>query len=201
MKIISIAFTLFLIMNSLGLVPLVLALLKNVEPKMQRRILFREMLIALGIILVFNFLGELFFGWLNIKESIIQMAGGLILFLIAIRMIFPAPKKLEKGDDLELPFVVPIATPLVAGPSLLAAVMFYSREIDNTPTMLLAIFLSWLLTTLVFLIAPTLKRFIGEKGLIAFERLMGLLLTLIAVQMFLQGVAHFISHSLNTIPT
>lgn len=180
-------------MNSLGLVPLILALLKNAEPKLQRRILLREMFVALGIILAFNFLGDFFFNWLNISQSNIQMAGGLILFLIAIRMIFPGPKKIESSVPEELPFVVPIATPLVAGPSLLATIMFYAKE-NSTPKMLLAIFLAWIATTIIFLCAPTLKKFIGDKGLTAFERLMGLLLTLIAVQMFLQGLAQFIAH-------
>lgn len=201
MSIFSIAFTLFIIMNSIGLVPLILALLRNVEPKVQRRILLREMLVALGIILVFNFLGELFFSWLNIKESNIQMAGGLILFLIAIRMIFPNPKQMSSEEGQELPFIVPIATPLVAGPSLLAAVMFYAKEQDSVLAMLASIFIAWIASTIVFLLAPTLKKFIGDKGLIAFERLMGLLLTLIAVQMFLQGMAGFITHSLPPLAT
>lgn len=197
MSVISIAFTFFLIMNSLGLVPLILSLLKDETPKERRRVIIREMLIALVIILAFNFLGEVFFTWLNISESNIQMAGGLILFLIAIRMIFPGPKKMEHPEEpIEKPFVVPIATPLVAGPSLLASVMFYARQEQSILVMIYAILIAWSATLIIFLSSPLLKRVLTDKGLTALQRLMGLILTLIAVQMFLQGIARFITNTI-----
>lgn len=195
MTVVSIAFTLFLIMNSLGLIPLVLSLLKDKSAKEQRRVIFRELLIALAIIFFFNFLGEVFFGWLDIDSYTIQMAGGLILFIIAIRMIFPGPKKLEASAPQEEVFIVPIATPLVAGPSLLATVMVFAREEPSILVMVFAILIAWTLTTAILVSAPLLNRLLGDKGLTAFQRLMGLLLTLMAVQMFLHGISVFISTS------
>lgn len=192
----SIAFTLFLIMNSLGMAPAILVLLKHFDEKKQRKIILREMLIALLIIFLFNYLGEIFFQWLQVGETTIQMAGGLILFLIAINMIFPRSKKHETSEANVDPFIVPIATPLIAGPSLLATVMFYAHEEPSVLKMLLAILIAWAASTIVLLSAPFLKKIIGERGLNAFERLMGLILTLIAVQMFLEGLSGFLSHSL-----
>jgi len=191
----SIAFTLFLIMNSLGMAPAVLALLKNFDETKQRKIIFREMLIALLIILLFNYLGEVFFQWLQISESTIQMAGGLILFLIAIRMIFPGVKKAEEVQENIEPFIVPIATPLLAGPSLLATVMFYAHEESSLLNMLSAILIAWGVSAIILLSAPFLKKILGDRGLNAFERLMGLILTLIAVQMFLAGLSSFLTSS------
>lgn len=193
---VSIAFTLFLIMNSLGTAPIVLALLKSYDEKKQRAIIFREMWIALFIIFLFNYLGEVFFTWLEVSETSIQMAGGLILFLIALRMIFPGPKVAYDPTEKTDPYIVPIATPLIAGPSLLATVMFYAHEETSEFNMFAAILIAWALSTLILLSAPFLKKIIGEKGLNAFERLMGLILTLIAVQMFLQGLSTFYSQNL-----
>lgn len=195
MSVISIAFTLFLIMNSLGIVPAVLAMLKNVDQKRHSQVLLREMCFALIIILLFNFLGEVFFDWLHINESSIQMAGGLVLFLIAIKMIFPSIRKSEETVEDSDPFIVPIAIPLIAGPALLATVMFYAHEESNVFVMLAAIFIAWAASTAILMAAPFLKRTFGDRGLNAFERLMGLILTLISVQMFLQGLETFLNAS------
>jgi multiple antibiotic resistance protein len=196
MTILSIAFTLFLIMNSLGMTPAILVLLKNYDEKKQRKIILREMVIALIIIFVFNYLGEVFFQWLQVGETTIQMAGGLILFLIAVNMIFPRSRRTDAPEENIDPFIVPIATPLIAGPSLLATVMFYAHEEPSLLKMLAAIMIAWAASTIVLLSAPFLKKIIGDKGLNAFERLMGLILTLIAVQMFLEGLSGFLSSSL-----
>lgn len=193
MTIVSISFTLFLIMNSLGLIPPILNHIQEKPMKEQRMIILREMFIALIIIFLFNFLGEWIFGWLNIKDTTIEMAGGLILFIIAVRMIFPGPKLSidhQKQEDL---FIVPIAVPFVASPSLLAAVMVFARHEGQISTMIISILIATFFTTIVFLLAPSLRKLIGDKGLTAFQRLMGLLLTLMAVQMFLRGISKFIT--------
>lgn len=192
-SILSTAFTLFLIINSLGIAPIVLALLKDCKPKHQRYILFRESCIALVFILLFNFIGERFFDWLDIKTPSIQISGGIILFLIALRMIFPHLKAKDEAQLREEPFIVPIATPLLAGPATLTTVMIQAESMDHLGSMLYAIGLAWGASTLILLLAPNIKRLVGIRGLNALERLMGLILILLAVQMLMRGVASFAS--------
>ena len=189
------AFTLFLLMDSPGNIPFFLSFLKEVPAKRQKWIILRELIIALFVIILFNFLGEALLTFLQIKTSTVQVAGGIILFILSLRMIFPAVKELgiEKTPFSE-PFIVPLAIPLVAGPAVLAAVILYSNQ---TPlkTMTLAIFLAWGFSLLVLLSSPFLKKLLGDKGIIALERLMGLILILIAVQMFLSGFSSCLSLS------
>jgi multiple antibiotic resistance protein len=193
MTIISISFTLFLIMNSLGLIPVILDKLKEKSSSEKRKIILREMLIALAIIFFFNFLGEFIFGWLNIPSYTIEMAGGLVLFVIAVGMIFPKDKKKYDLDNSNETFIVPIAIPLIASPSLLAAVMVFAHQEPEIHATVIAISLAWILSTILLISAPLLHKLIGDKGLTAFQRLMGLLLTLMAVQMFLRGLFQLIS--------
>jgi multiple antibiotic resistance protein len=187
----SMAFTLWLLMDSLGNVPLFLSLLRGVPPARVRPVIIRELLIALGFILLFSALGDALFNILGIREDAVQISGGIILFLIAIRMIFPAePTGQSPPPPKAEPFIVPLAVPLLAGPSVLTAVMVYANE-TAWWELWLAIFLAWFATTLVLVFSVSLKRVLGDRGLIACERLMGLVLTLMAVQMFLQGVRLF----------
>lgn len=187
----SLTFSLFLLMDPLGNIPIYVSLLKDLPPKRQRIVIFRELLIALAVIILFTFLGEHLLNLLHVGEETILIAGGLILFMIALRMIFPKSKDAysdspEQGE----PFIVPLAIPLVAGPSVLAAVMIYShRESDGV--LITAICIAWALSTLILISAPFLKKILGIRGIIACERLMGLLLTLMAVQMFLDGIVPF----------
>lgn len=190
----SMAFALFLLMDSVGNVPIFVSILKDIDPKRQRAIIFRELCIALFIIALFNFIGDALLGFLNVKMPTILISGGIILFLIALKMIFPV-----KNTDGEIPidkepFIVPLATPLVAGPAVLAAVMLYSGQNKGKPLFTLgAIVIAWAASTLVLLSASLWKKWLGQRGLIACERLMGLILTLIAAEMFLQGVHMFLT--------
>lgn len=189
----SISFTLFLLMDSIGNVPLFISILKNFNPQEQRKIIRREMLIALAIIIGFSFLGEYFLNLLNVKPHTILITGGIILFLISINMIFPSPSEEEKknGSLTKEPFIVPLAIPLIAGPAVLAAVMIYAKQ-ENSFVTISAIVLAWLASISVLLSASFLKNFLGEKGLSAGEKLMGLILTLIAVKMCLEGITLYI---------
>lgn len=198
MHTLSLAFTFFLILNSLGLIPTVLHILGSIEEKGRKWVIFREMSIALILILLFNFLGEVFFDWLQISPSNIQMAGGLILFLIATRMIFPGNRKIEWLEEGEKPFVAPIATPLVAGPSILATVMVYAKEQESIWVMVSAIVIAWAVSLIILLSSSFLQRTLTDKGLVALQRLMGLILTLISVQMLLQGISGFVNQSFNS---
>ncbi len=130
--------------------------------------------------------------FLNVSEDTIQIAGGLILFLICLKMIFPPAK--NPNEDLphdDEPFIVPLAIPLVAGPSVLAAVMILAKQ-HSSSVMMGAILLAWAASLVILLTSEFLKKTLGQKGIMALERLMGLILTLIAIEMFLSGVSEFI---------
>jgi multiple antibiotic resistance protein len=181
-------------MDPLGNVPLYVSLLKGVDPRRQRWVIFREMTIALLIIVLFSFLGNGLMDFLHIQHDTIQIAGGIILFLICLKMIFPAPHTPGESVPHETePFIVPLAVPLVAGPSVLAAVMIYTRQETDSWIMIGAIILAWIVSLFILLASSYLKKILGWRGILALERLMGLILTLIAVQMFLSGVSAFIT--------
>lgn len=107
-------------------------------------------------------------------------------------MIFPSQTQ-EPIDSIDRePFIVPLATPLVAGPAVLAAVMLYSGS-ENSWVCIGAIIIAWVASTLILISSSYIKSLLKEKGLIACERLMGLILTLLAVQMFLEGMVRFLN--------
>lgn len=192
MPLFSIAFSLFLLMDPIGNIPLYISFLKNVEPRRQLWVITREMIIALFIIILFNFLGDWLMRFLSVSEDTVQIAGGIILFLICLKMIFPPSRDSSENipHDTE-PFIVPLAVPLVAGPSVLAAVMIYTRQEMSDWTMVGAILIAWAASLIILLSSSFLKQILGWRGIMAMERLMGLILTLIAVQMFLTGVSSF----------
>ncbi len=192
MKMFSLAFSLFLLIDSFGNIPLFLSLLKAYNPKRQRSIILREMVIALFVIILFMFLGDAIMSFLQISEAAIQIAGGVILFLICLKMIFPShDEPREKVPHSQEPLIVPLAVPLVAGPAVLAAVIIYSHEEGNIFAMIGAIFIAWAASLVVLLASSFLKTILGWRGITAIERLMGLLLILIAIQMFLSGIRNF----------
>lgn len=194
MDILSAVITLWLIMDPLGNVPVFLAVLKRVPPERRRKILVREVLIAYAVLIFFLLVGERALELLQIKEETISIAGGIVLFLIALRMIFPAPGGLDDSSDGE-PLVVPLAIPLIAGPSTLATLLLLRATTDSMFELWLATTIAWVATAAILIAAPFFFRALGERGLIAMERLMGMVLVMISVQMFLNGVATFLNHS------
>jgi multiple antibiotic resistance protein len=192
MTLLSLAFSLFLLMDSIGNIPCYITFLKHIPPKRQSFIIFREMIIALLIIVLFMFLGDGLMLFLHIEHDTLQIAGGIILFLICLKMIFPpATDSNEKLPKESEPFIVPLAIPLIAGPSVLATVIIYAKQVD-TSVLMGAILISWAASLLVLLSSSILQKILGWKGIIAIERLMGLVLALIAIQMFLSGISSFI---------
>lgn len=190
--VLSMAFTFFLMIDAFGNIPLFASLLKTFDPKKQQRIILREMLIALVVIIFFELLGDLILNFINIKTPTIIISGGVILFLIALKMIFP-PQATAIIDDVDKePFIVPLAIPLVAGPAILAAVMLYAGQAESHLSIIGAIFIAWVPSTLILLGASYLTKLIGKRGISALERLMGLVLILIAIQMLLEGVQLFL---------
>jgi len=194
MTLLSALLLLILVMDPLGNVPLFLILLESVEPKRRRRVLLRESLIALGILFVFLIAGRHVLAVLDISQPALSIAGGVVLFLIAVQMIFPRPGGMIGATPEGEPFLVPIAVPLIAGPSTLATIMLLATQ---HPARLghwaLAIAGAWLVSTLILLAAEGLRKILRRRGLIAIERLMGMVLMVIAVEMLLSGVGEFLA--------
>lgn len=186
-------FTLLFVMDPLGNLPVFLSILKDYEPRQRQRIILRELLFALLVLLFFLFLGNAFLALLNLKQESIRIAGGIMLFVIAIRMVFPQPVPAGGAERaLPEPFFVPLAVPLVAGPSTLALIMLMVHEAPQRMLQwAIVVFAAWGITAIVLLCSPLLYRLLGQRGTLAVERLMGMLLIMIAVQMFLDGVAGF----------
>jgi multiple antibiotic resistance protein len=190
--ILSAVITLFLIMDPLGNIPLFLSTLKTVRPERRQRVLVRELVLAYLVLLAVVFLGNALLRLLGLEQETISIAGGIVLFLIALRMIFPVDG--GTGEMLEgEPFIVPLAVPLIAGPSTLAALLLLQRTAPGqTMSLLLALTIAWALSGAILLSSTFFYRLLRERGLIAMERLMGMLLVMIAVQMFMNGVRAFL---------
>lgn len=185
--------TLFLIMDPLGNVPLFLSVLRVVPAERRRAVLVREIGFAYLVLLGFLFLGQYVMRFLHLEQETISVAGGIVLFLIALRMIFPGDRGLL-GEPVEgEPFIVPLAIPLLAGPSTLAALLLLEQSAPaEIGWLLLAVTVAWALSAVILLASTFLYRILGERGLMAMERLMGMLLVMVAVQMLMNGVSVFL---------
>jgi len=185
----SAAFLLFLVMDPLGNIPFFLPALAAVDPSRQNRVVIRELLIAYAVMVAFLFAGAQLLRLLAVTEPALTIAGGVVLFLIALRMVFPSPERSLQEKIEGEPFIVPLAIPYVAGPSTLATeVLLMSREPERWPEWLLALTIAWLATAVIIASGSRLSRFLGQRGLIAMERLMGMVLVAVAIQQFLTGV-------------
>lgn len=183
---------LLLVLDPLGNVPTFMALLKNVEPARRRRVILRECAVATALLIAFLGVGEKFLKLLGLSQSSLGIAGGIILFLIALRMVFESSEKVFGGLPQGEPFIVPLAIPMLAGPSALATVILFSTQHQVSAwSAMIAIVLAMALTTTVLMLGSRITKLVGERGLEAMQRLMGLLLTAIAVEMFLRGVVAF----------
>ena len=188
-SIISVALVLLFVIDPFGNVPIILSVLKEVPKERKRRIILREMLIGLVILFIFLFFGQKFLNLFGLQTEAVTIAGGIILFVIGIKLIFPPPKGQSIYGGEGEPFVVPIAMPMIAGPSALATLMVVAASSPlSLPMISIAVLAAWLLTMIVLLAAPFLLKVLKDKGLQALERLMGMLLLIMAVQMFINGV-------------
>jgi multiple antibiotic resistance protein len=186
---------LFLVIDPFGNVPFFVAALRGVAPERHRAIVLRELLFALGVMVVFLFAGGPLLAVLAISEPALSIAGGVILFLIAVRMVFPPPGRGAEEVDGE-PFLVPLAVPYVAGPSVLAAeLLLMSREPEHWRVWLAALVLAWLATAVIVWLGSRVAARLGQRGLMAVERLMGMVLVAIAVQMFLDGLDAYLGRA------
>ena len=193
-EIISTTIIFFLIMDPLGNIPLFLSVLKNVDGGRKLKVTFRELLIAYVALLIYLFLGRYVLEILNLSSEAITISGGIILFIIAIRMIFPTQHGIFGDGSEGEPLIVPLAIPAVAGPSIMAVLMLMSTSQPLLP-LFLCISLAWLMTAVLLLAATPLNRMLGRRGLTAVERLMGMLLVMMAVQMLINAY-HALSSAL-----
>jgi small neutral amino acid transporter SnatA (MarC family) len=193
MTIASAALVLFLILDPLGNVPVFLSLLRPLPPARQRIVLARELLIALAVLMIFLWGGKYALELMHLRQESVSIAGGIVLFLIGIRMIFPPPEGLMGEIPGGEPFIVPMAIPLVAGPSGMAAVILMgSNQPGRLDEWSYALLIAWAATAAILFSATALYRFLGQRVLTAIERLMGMLLVAISVQMFMDGIATFL---------
>jgi multiple antibiotic resistance protein len=193
MTLVSAAVLLFFVMDPLGNVLLFLSALKHVDPARSRFIIVRELLIALAIMIVFLFAGRYVLDLLHVSRAALTAGGGFILLLIALRMIFPTNERSLREDVQGEPFVVPLAVPYTAGPSMLATeLLFMSREPERWPVWLGAVILAWCASAVILYFASNLGKLLGERGLTAVERLMGMLLVIVGVEMLMAGAAEYL---------
>ena len=193
MDIVSATILLVLVMDPFGNMPLVISVLKNVDPSARTRVVLRECAIAYTVLLAFMFGGNKFMQLLRLSDTALGIAGGLILFLIALRMVFPHAEGIFGESGETGTFIVPLAIPAIAGPSALATVLLLvSREPQRIFAWVGALSLAMLASALVMVSAQRVSGWIGKRGIIAMERLMGMVLTAIAVEMLLAGIERFI---------
>lgn len=189
MTIESAVFLLFLIMDPFGNVPIFLSVVRHVAPKRRRLIIFRELLIALLILSVFMFAGKHILAMLQVSESSLGVAGGVVLFLISLKMIFKGSNEIFPNDRNSEPLVVPLAMPLLAGPSAIAAVILIMAQAPHRwMDWGVALFVAWLLVGMILISAEKISHYVGNRALTAVERLMGILLTMVAVDMIIDGI-------------
>jgi len=184
---------LLLVTDPVGNIPVFVSLLRGVEEKRRARVIVRECLIALAVLLLFAFFGRALLDLFGLSERSLSIAGGLILFLIALHMIFRSGQDIYGEKTSGDPFIVPLAIPAIAGPAAIATVIL---QVSRAPGRLLewvaAVIITMAVMLVTMLFAERISRWFGERALVAFERLMGLLLTAIAVEMLLSGIEGFV---------
>ncbi len=184
---------LILITDPIGNIPIFANALKNVAPERRARVILREVLIAFVLLLTFMFVGESFLRLMNLSELSLQIGGGVILFLIALRMIFPPPK-VESDEPMGEPLIVPLAIPAIAGPSALATVLLLvSQAPERRLTWIAALCVTMTVSAVVLVLAERIQRVAGDRFVVALERLMGLVLVAVSIEMMLRGIRTFIA--------
>lgn len=189
---------LVLITDPIGNIPIFANALKHVPPERRHRVILREILIAFALLLTFMFVGESFLRVMNLSELSLQIGGGVILFLIALRMVFP-PAATTESEIMTEPLIVPLAIPAVAGPSALATVLLLvSQQPDKRLEWIGALCVTMLISAVVLVSAERIQRIIGDRLVIAAERLMGLVLVSVAIEMMLRGAKTFAMQLMRT---
>jgi MarC family membrane protein len=190
---VSAVILLLLVADPIGNIPIFVAALKSVPRRRRAAVIMRECSLAFAILLAFMLLGQRFLDALGLSDVSLQIGGGVILFLIALRMVFPQPEGIFGVSPDGEPFIVPLAIPALAGPSALATVLLLvSRDPQRVVEWIGALFVAMLISAVVLVFSERLQKCLGERTTMAFERLMGLILTAIAIELILKGVRTFV---------
>jgi MarC family membrane protein len=190
---VSATILLILITDPIGNIPIFANALQHVAPKRRARVILREVLIAFLLLLTFMFIGEGFLRLMNLSELSLQIGGGVILFLIALRMIFPPPKGPETAESMAEPLIVPLAIPAIAGPSALATVLLLvSQAPEKRLEWIAALCVTMTVSAVVLVLAERIQRVAGDRFVVALERLMGLVLVALSIEMMLRGIKTFV---------
>ncbi len=188
----SLALTFFIVANPLGNSPAILALIKDYDFNKQKKLMFRESVFALFLALFFQFFGEVFLGVIRVEPYSLSYCGGILLFLVALSMIFPIPPD-EAAESKTEPYFVPIATPLISGPGLMTVIMAKAQEQPDWWIVTLAVLVAWIPITLTLVGSPLLQKVLKRRGMIALEQLMGMILMLISIEMIVSGTALYLN--------
>ena len=193
MTFVTLTLILFLIMDPIGTTPSVARVVEHLDSSRKRWVIFREMLIALAILLTFNFCGEYIFWGLGLSPSSIKVSSGIVMFLVALGILFPNPRFSRYRPHEGEPWLVPLAIPLHASPALMATVMLFAHLTPEVSKMVLAILTAWGASLSILLFSPWITKVVGKNVLEATEKLMGMVLILLAIQRFLDGVNTFLT--------
>ncbi len=189
MTVLAAIFLLIIIMDPIGNVPVFLSILKNIPLERRKKIIIRELIIAFAILLFFMFIGRYLLQLLQIEQSSLGIAGGIILFIIAIRMIFPGTKPMFTHNEEAEPLVVPLAIPMLAGPSAIAAViLLMAQEPGRWIEWIFVVFVASLISGIILISSEALGSKLGNRALTAIERLMGIFLIMVSVDFILDGI-------------
>ena len=194
----TIAFTIFFVLNATGQIPLFLGLLARFDQKRQLKIITRELIFALILLLLFTFFGDWILKVIGVSQPVIAVAGGILLFLISLTMIFPKAEGPQEHLTHE-PVVIPLAIPVITGPGTITTVMTYAHETGKPTMVAMAAFCAWLPSLIILLLGSYIRKVLGEKGLIAVERLGGMLVCLIGVNMCTSGVFRLVKDFYNIV--
>lgn len=188
------ALAFFLVTNPIGNTPAILALVKDYTFQRQRVIIAREVFFALLIALFFQFFGDAFLSILNLETYTITLCGGLLLFIVALRMIFATPASETSTVIKQEPFIVPIATPILSGPGLMATIMLFARKEQNMALITISILITWAGIFAVLVAGPYLNKLLGKRGMIALEQMMGMILGIMSMGLIVKGFAMYLNN-------
>ncbi|MCX5783415.1 MAG: NAAT family transporter [Elusimicrobia bacterium] len=185
--------TLFLVMDPLGNIPVFISTLKNTPRERHKKIIIREGLISFAVMIFFLLFGKTFLALLQIEPRSLNIAGGIVLLIIALKMIFPGKEDSSSETLSGEPFIVPLAIPLISGPSAISMVLIMAtKEPDKIPQLFTAVVIASAANIAVLLLSNRISKIMGMRGMIAIERLMGMILVTVSVQMFLNGMPQFL---------
>lgn len=194
MTLFSLVVTIFLIANPIGSAPAFVALVKDFDFARQKKILLREALFSLLFAFLYLYIGDAFLKVLQIEPYSLSISGGIVIFLVALTMIFPRTQQETSAVKITRePFIVPIATPLIAGGGVFTTIIVYLKQTNDYVLMSEAIALAWIFVILITYSAAYLQKLLGKGGLIVLERLMGMLLLMMGVELIVRGTTTLIN--------